>query len=70
MLTCSTLRGATITAVVLLLSSWLPAALARQSLATSYAALFLAALAVLLFAGTFVRSILPGAARRLDECEH
>ena len=69
MLTCSTLRGATLGAILLLLAAGLVVVL-PNTVTTSYLALGLLLTSVLVFAVTFLLSILPGAARRFDECEH
>lgn len=70
MLTCSTLRGATVVAIALFLAAWLVEALLPHSVTTSYLALLLLALSTIIFVGTLLLSIIPGAGRRLVECEH
>ena len=74
MLTCRSLRGAILTSGLLLSAAWAVQYLAGSHLAppvtTGYLAFLLLLAAALLLGVTFLRSLLPGNARRLTNCEH
>jgi hypothetical protein len=74
MLTCRTLRGAVLTSAILLVVAWAAELTAQYgwlpTVTTGYLGLVLILAAVAVLGGTFLLSLLPGIARRLDECEH
>ncbi|MCU0833748.1 MAG: hypothetical protein MUC77_04820 [Chromatiaceae bacterium] len=73
MLTCKRMRGAVILSALLLLTGLALETLAQLTglaIPTSHLALFAVLAAVGILALTLVASLLPGAAQRLNECQH
>ena len=74
MLTCGSLRGAILTSGLLLVAAWVVEGLATSgifpSVTTGYFGLVLMLLAAAILGVTFLLSLLPVNARRLNGCEH
>ena len=73
MLTCKRMRGAVILSALLLLlglSLETVAQFTGLAIPTSHLALFAVLAAAAILALTFLASLLPGAAQRLNECQH
>jgi hypothetical protein len=73
MLTCKRMRGAVILSALLLLTGLTLETLAQLTglaVPTSHLALFAVLAAAAILALTFFASLLPGSARRLNECQH
>lgn len=73
MLTCQRLRSAVLLSALLLVAGLvleLFAQVTRIAVPTSHLALLLVLLAATVLAATFLASLLPGAAKRLSECQH
>ena len=74
MLTCKNLRGAVMTSGLLLIAAWIVEMLAVSTVlptvTTAYAGFILLLVAAGVLVGTFLLSLLPVNAHRLNGCEH